>query len=358
MATPTIPFEFHPAAEERATHLSIVSRGADEIVSWGPAGVTFTSPIKKDEHFPEFEYSPNRDRIEKANSGLVTFHGDRGYSIGSYHEFLVSGEASLRIGFQMGRIEVTFGGATPLMAYLFDAIWEWKYYGGWNQINTARIVGASDYDEAELAFTNAAIRYHAKFNILPTLWDMNIDDYLEVEDFDENAKAEPMVLTESPAVKDIEPLRFYYRGLTQWDNVPACLYYYRVLEYYSFLTYRKELSQARHNSSVSDDEFIRRCFDLLSRDDKSPMLRLINLIADDAFLNNAATIELVKNPSAELFGQNLYAFRNSIVHGKDNSGYVLHSPSIFKDEENLVAWRIALRTLAKIAIDRFGRKLL
>jgi hypothetical protein len=347
---PTLPFNFeYSGNKDYLKQLSITKYEGYEVVSWPPAGVSFKTPT--------YEYWPNRADVAAANGGLVTFHGDKGYSIGSFHEFFVAGTNQRRIGFQMGRLEVTFGTATPLMAYLFDGSHEDDFFDPWDHLSTVRIVGATDIQEAELAFTNAAIRYYNRFKASPTLWEMNLNDFFPDEEEDEYDNLNPSVLVESAAIRDVEPLRFYYQGLTQSDPVAACLYFYRVLEYYSFLTYRKELSSARHDTALSDDEFLRRCLDTLSRDDKGPILRLVNQITDKGFLENAKTIELVKTADADLFGQNLYAFRNSIVHGKDSSGYVLHSPSVFNVEVNLISWRVALRSLAQNAINRFGRKL-
>lgn len=345
---PTIPFVFSPGADNFSEHLEITELEDRETVHWASLGVTINTP--KGAIYPSF------DAIEKANPNLVTFHGKKGYSIGTYHEFLTDVDSSKLAGFSMGRIEVTFGEATPLMGFLFDCIHREKYYGRWEYIVTARIVGAVDVDEAELAFANAAIRYFDKFRETPSVWAMSEEELL---DFTDDTTSPPEFHTGAAGVQDADPLRFYYYGLAQSDSVSACLYFYRVLEYYSFLSNRKELSVARHNASISDEDFTSRVLTIISRDEKGPLLRLVNQITDPAFLRNATTIGLTNNNSSEVLGQNLYAFRNSIVHGKGSGGFSLHSPSIIKDElESATSWRVALRTLAKVAIERFGKKLL
>jgi hypothetical protein len=140
---PTVPFDFEPGAEEfEEHHLEYKTVPGGQSVSWPIVGITII--------VPEHEWHPDFEEIETANGGLVRFHGLTGFSIGKYHEFLVA-ELPSHTGFKMGKIEVTFGAASPLMAYLFQGLHREKYFGLWEHITTARIVGA-DHEEAEIAF--------------------------------------------------------------------------------------------------------------------------------------------------------------------------------------------------------------
>jgi hypothetical protein len=348
---PTIPFYFNePQAKDYLDHLTIVDQGTDETVTWAPAGVTFV--------VPPYEYSPSRKAITKANPGLVTFHSDHGFSIGTYHEFLIHSDCQHFTGFKMGKIEVTFGQATPLMAYLFEGLHRGKYYGEWESIHTARILGSTDAQETELSFSNAAIRYHQKHSVLPTLREMNLDDFVSFTDLDDADDAEPEVLIDGPVIQDMEPIRFLYGGLNQSDAVGGCLYFYRVLEFYAFSSMRKEFAKIRQDPTVSEVNFPTEILKLISRDEKGPMLRLVNQIAGKRLIKDAVRSGLIVSESANLLGENLYAFRNSIVHGKSSYGYELHSPSLLEKQTTPWAWRNVLKDLAKTAIDRFGTKLL
>jgi hypothetical protein len=87
-------------------------------------------------HVPKYQSSQDHDAIESANGGTVKFHGLTGFSVGSYHEFLV-GELPGSMGFRMGKIEVTFRQASPLRAYLISGYHREKYFGQWELITTA-----------------------------------------------------------------------------------------------------------------------------------------------------------------------------------------------------------------------------
>lgn len=361
MATtkPAIPFEFDPTPDNYFDHLTIVKQGEDRLVTWAPAGVTFNVPPSEyAKKHPEMEWPPQRTEVEKVNPGLATFYTDNGFSIGSYHEFLVLMRDLPYQGFRMGRIEVTFGQATPLMAFLFEGIHQSKYYGDWWNLSTARIIGANDIQEVELAFSNAAIRYNKKYRRLPTFWEMNLDEYLPFEDDKEESAPDPEVLVDGPIIRDIEPIRFLHKGLSQEDDVAACLYFYRVLEFYAFFAMPKEFAKVRHDTSISDESFPSEILRLLSRDEKGPILRLVNQAAGKRLTKGAARAGLIESESTNLLGERLYAFRNSIVHGKSSHGYELHSPPLFEKQSLPKAWRNTLRNLAQSVIEKFGRKLL
>jgi hypothetical protein len=184
LTQPTIPFEFSPSADEfEEHHLEYKDAPGGQSVTWAIVGVTII--------IPSYEWSPDFDEIEKANGGLVKFHGLTGFSIGSYHELLI-GALPSPIGFKMGKIEVTFGIATPLIAYLFQGLHREKYFGLWEHITTARIVGA-DHDEVEIAFINAAIRYNETFGIVPSIFAM--DESLL---FGEEVAAQPATIAQDP----------------------------------------------------------------------------------------------------------------------------------------------------------------
>jgi hypothetical protein len=80
-----------------------------------------------------------------------------------------------------------------------------------------------------------------------------------------------------PLVTNLDPLRFYYNGMAQVDNVAACIYFYRTLEYFSFFTNATEMNRLRHDPNLSDADFSSRLLDLVSRDEKGPIFRLIYL---------------------------------------------------------------------------------
>jgi hypothetical protein len=130
-----------------------------------------------------------------------------------------------------------------------------------------------------------------------------------------------------------------------------------VLEYYSFLTNKKQITQLRHDTALSENDFAKRILDLISKDEKGPLLKLINLSGDATVAQQAFAAGFIQNENIGLLGEAIYAFRNSIVHGKNSHGYDLQSTSILADNPSLPVWRALLQALAKKVMHSFGSKL-
>jgi hypothetical protein len=315
-----------------------------QTVSWPIAGVSI--------FVPKYQYYASPEEIEKSNGGLFRMHGHTGFSVGTFHEFLV-GELPTHMAFKMGAIELSFGEATPLAAYIFDFVHREKYFGEWATIQSARIVGATP-DQAEIAFINGCMHYFELTGQLPTPVSMNVD-FL----FDEAEEApEPDLKITSPPFGDVEPLRFYYHGLSQTDGVSASIYFFRVLEYYSFLTNQAKLAVLRQDQSLSTNEFAKRILELLTKDEKGPLLKLVVQLADEALLARAVSQGVIQHSNASQLGETLHSFRNSIVHGKFSHGYELQSSPVVGEAVGISAKRDLLQKLSLKAIQSFGSKLL
>jgi hypothetical protein len=249
-----------------------------------------------------------------------------------------------------------FGEATPLIAYLFHGHHREKYFGAWDFISTVRIVGA-DHSEVELAVINAAIQYSELFGTLPRLLDMD-ESALFLEEEEEEEKHGPDLIVQPPPTRDLEAIRFFYFGISQTDDAAACIYFYRVLEYYSFLTNKKQMAQLRNDTSISEDDFARQVLQLVTKDEKGPFFKLIHTLANQELLEKAATAGVIKSANPQLLADEIYALRNSIVHGKYSYGYVLQSSSVIAEDGALPHWRTILRVLARLAMDNLGNKLI
>jgi hypothetical protein len=352
--SPTIPFDFDPPASDYETaHLIFQDVDGGQMVSWPLAGVSLFVPAS--------EYSPSLDSMEAQNGGKFKAHRLSGFSIGNYHEFLVSvptdilGRVGSLGGFRMGSVEATFGFATPLAAMIFSGYHHSKYFGEWSETVSLRIVGVG-IDEVEAAFIFACNAYKQKFGATPVLFELD-DSFLYSND-DEESEKQPTedVLMISPLVINVEPLRFLYNGLLQHDDAAACIYYYKVLEYFSFFTNATEIKKLRHDGTISDADFSQRVLELISRDEKGHIFKLIASVADTGVIKKAMSEGLVANTVPNLLSENLYAFRNSVVHGKFSYGYVPQSTSVLDEDPLLPKWRALLLELARRAINQYGTK--
>jgi hypothetical protein len=295
----------------------------------------------------------NVEDLERSNGGTFKDWGLRGFSLGNYHEFFCI-PLPIHAGFKMSGAEATFGYATPLAACLYNGYHDHHYFDPWDNLTTARILG-TPRENAEAIFINAALAYKQRFKILPELMRLDLPDSLFDEEADSPA---PQVFVVPPAVADVEPLRFHYSGLGQFDPIAACIYFYRVLEYFSFWSHQREISRLRHDDGLCDGEFTKRILEIAFKEERGPVLRLINDLADDSILSAAVGAGLIKAKDAGQLGAELYAFRNSIVHGKLAAGYALEASSVLSESNTALAWRKTLQLLAERALQTRGKKLL
>jgi hypothetical protein len=353
-----LPFTFNPGSSEFETaHLEYSAYSDGQIVKWNAIGINIQIPIEKDTIEAidgskiEMALPPNFGKIEKANGGNVKFYGLSGVSIGQYHEFYTSSLENYE-GFKFSNIEVTFGEATPIFAFLFQGEHREKYFGAWEYITTTRIYGVNS-DKLEAIFANAAILYHQIHGELPRIIEMDSSFYYEEENY-----KKPTVKQKPPAIGDVDPMRFYYHGLLQNDHASACIYFYRSLEYYAFLENQKKLAYIRHDSLVSDLDFPKLILDILSKDEKGPIIKLVASIATSNIIKEAFDLKLIKEKTGQILGESIYGFRNSIVHGKGTFGQDLQSTSIIIDEKRVLYWRKILQSVAWTATTLYGTKII
>ena len=249
-------------------------------------------------------------------------------------------------------VEATFGAATPLAAMLFDPFHREKWFGPWASIDSLRILGASA-DEAETAFLNAVSAYELRFGVLPQLYPIDPDLILE---FTEPVDGEEKVFQAPRMFTDLDALRFFHNGMVQVDDVAACIYFYRTIEYFSFFTNSAEMSRLRHDAHVSDADFSKRLLDLMVREEKGPVLKLLASIADGEMLASAARDGLSRGPTPALFGGGALRFPQLDCAREFSYGYSLLSGSVLESNSSVGAWKTLLRELARRSLDKFGTR--
>lgn len=343
-----IPLVFNHDENEEIDNLTNLKHRDDKngyFVSWEIAGVNFFVPNHK--------YHIDWNDIRAANGSTVKFHELSGFSIGRYHEFLIT-EINTPAAFIMGNIEVTFGDATPLMKFMFDPLHYEKYYGDWSYISTMRIFN-TDQENLEISIANALMHYSINFKHLPELWSMDFDQS-EITLEDEN-EVEKNIYCKPLPVGDLAPLRFLYQGLSQNDDTAACLSYYRIIEYYSFLIDRNKISKLRQDEAINNADFIAKILGIINKNEKELILRLIKDISSSAILEIARDLKLIEKPESQELGIKLYSYRNSIVHGKESNNYALLSTPIIDKNKESSGWRKILRDLSLIAIENYGTRI-
>lgn len=346
--TPTIPFGFSPPVEPRGEgHLDIVNEvDGSRRIRWDLIGSEYNT--RKLASMEETAFTVS----ESLNTSLK-YHDYIGYSLGNFTEFFIHTVPRFA-GFNMRGVEITFGEATPLAASLFHPVYYEKYFGTWNMIHSIRIYGLGK-DDAELGFANAAMLYYNQHEVMPSLLSLDLDFLWEEEsEADEQPATELRVA--APIIEDIVPLRFLYTGLSMSDDEAACIWLYKAIEYYSTQTNFKAFQAIRHDGSVSDADYIKKVTELVTKDEKGLIYRLVNEVASDEVVKLAHSLDLISSVSKHELADRLYVHRNSIVHGKHSYGFDLKSRSIIDRYTDSTDWRKILAELAQASVQKYAKR--
>ena len=95
----------------------------------------------------------------------------------------------------------------------------------------------------------------------------------------------------------------------------------------------------------------------MAPDEKAALGRLLSGIADAKVLAIATEARLIDRPQPEVLTDRLYAFRNSVVHAKEDRSARLFTSSIFDEPSVPRAWRRVSLALAWSAMERFGTRI-
>jgi hypothetical protein len=132
--------------------------------------------------------------------------------------------------------------------------------------------------------------------------------------------------------------------------------YYRILEFYAFFDLETNVSNLRHDRKIIDRDFLVKVANAMTRDERTPIIRLVDKLARTTLLRRAVKAGFITEPKGELLGSAIYNFRNAVVHAKyDQRDAIVAQPVL--DQPSLTQeWRNILQELAKGAIERLGRK--
>lgn len=333
-----IPVTFDPPAWE-SEHLEIRKEEHAYSITWRETGITvWASKPKEPEHKNLLRHTPT-----------LKFHGMFGYSIGTYHEFFI-GAVDNYAEFGLGKADVSIGDVSPLAIFLFGAYYHRKAHGDeWNYLSTVRIQNAP-VEFAEMYLLNALQLFGDGYFEQPVVLPFGPVEWWEPAE----PKALPERVTSIPV--DIEPLRFFYYGRRETEHESACLQFYRVLEFYAFFEVQADVAKLRGNTALSDREFLTRVANVIFRNERTPIVRLVTRLAGKRLLARAVKAGLITQEQPELLGEALYAFRNSFVHAKYDQRALILSPSLLEEDSKLYEWRHILGQLAQSAIAKLSKR--
>lgn len=336
-----IPLTFE-IGDEDYEGLSFTPEGDGCHVQWPDLGISV-------HHAGSYDQPDFADMLTRTPQ--LKLFGRTGFAIAKYGEFLV--ENLLKMDeFRFGSVEVSFGQPTMLFRYLFDRHHRRKYMGEWDELFSCRIVGVQA-DDVELVLLNGFAKYEELHGILPSPSNILEFDWMAWQD---KAEAEPEAHSEgdtvfpSAVLGDIEPLRCMFYATNATEPAAACIQFYRVLEFYAFLSLTRNMGVLRRDSDVSDREFLFKSAQLLTKEEKGPIIKLVADLATKDLLDFAVAEGLVKGPDRAALGNALYDFRNSIVHAKQDQRVPLTVDSVLLPSKTTKAWRHMLHQLALKAL--------
>jgi hypothetical protein len=293
-------------------------------------------------------------RVEGAATSAHAFNRLRdiahfGFSLGKYSEVFIGGIPN-SAALQFGQVEVTFGQPSPLIIYLFDGYLDKHYHGHWSNINTCRVFGCSS-DETEVVLLNAFDRYEEMFGVLPHPIEVAAVEWADVTDGVAGDLTGAAAKMPAAVLSDLEPLRCFYYARTSVEPAAACIQYFRVLEYYAFLSLSRKLNLLRRDTAISDKDFFFQASQLFSKDERGPISRLIAQVSTPELLTQSAEAGLIERPDANLLGSSLYDFRNSLVHAKSDFRTTATVDPVISAPTKTNRWRKVLHQLAKAALE-------
>lgn len=250
----------------------------------------------------------------------------------------------LMLEFNIDNIKVKISNPSPIFILLFKKYISCDHNGWWKYFETINIEGANKKELNEclqqaLFINNIYNEIHGerilKFGIESQL--RHYSNYYKYDNVNTN-----IIFPKSNHEK---PIAFYNQAINGTDET-AFLYYYKVLEYFFYISEDKSevISLERVLTELNTNHYIEHIirgelYDyMLEKDDK----------------NNIS----IDNISIKTFSEKLYRYRNSVAHGKadDKTNLLSHVPMNLIDGEEqrkLEGWNSIGNTLAYKCIEYF-----
>lgn len=340
-----VPLSFDPSPwDEESQYLDSNVSDGKTVVTWRHLRLTVSHLV---------ELWPALSDLAENTPGLH-FHGQFGFSLDRYSEFFVDNTSNVA-AFRFGNVEITFGQPSPLICYMFDKYRDKHYHGDWENFTTIRILGCGR-ESAEIAMLNAFDRYEEHYGALPRATEVGEIEWSVDFVVDEKELEEAPINCSPSLAADVEPLRCMYYARTSAEPAAACIQFYRVLEYYAFFALSQKIGILRRDSSVSDRDFLMSAAQLLTKDEKTPIVKLIAELVTRETLDLAVSHDLIKTPESSQLAVAAYDFRNSVVHAKYDQRATLIVDPVVSAPTGTNVWRRVLHQLAKDAISRHASR--
>ncbi|MDR3404575.1 MAG: hypothetical protein P4L99_18885, partial [Chthoniobacter sp.] len=305
---------------------------------------------------PVWEHYPDIWEIASLNPGM-RLHGNRGYSVGEFHEFLISSHWPCRGTITVLNSVITLGTITPLGWMLYNGLEEDHIHGEIEMWNTIRLQNVPE-ERLEATLLSALEEFSNAFGHPLSIATLTISEALseKLEKWDDRDKA--ITLGDIGVVHcDETPLRLFYYGKRHDDKAAAFLQFYRILEFYFSDVGVKRLVALR-KSEVSDDEFAKKAVAWIGKKEEENLFLLLESLPSGMIAIEAFKLGLSGNATVKNLSTSLYKFRNSAVHAKANSKEALLAESPITEDSDAARWSDITKRLAGMAIAQWSQKYL
>ena len=306
-----------------------------------------------DDAINDLYYEISVERVKQLNSEFKLY-GQYGYSIGSFHEVFVE-EPIPYLEFNLADAEVKLGEASPFCQILFSSAYISHYHREWGEIKSLKFIGVKQED-FETYLLNALIYIQKVTGFKVEFYSFEFDEEQEAIWAKFHDKAPNYVkISEKPQVyKDVEILRLYHYALTSKDNIAACIYFHRVVEFYAFVRKHSEIDRVRRDGAIDSKKFAKEIQKMIKASEGENIYSLIQEVVTSSILDFAYTYQLVDSKDAKKFAKNLYEFRNSIIHAKSEHNSIFITDSVLNPSSEVALWREVFSRLVPEILNKFG----
>lgn len=157
-------------------------------------------------------------------------------------------------------------------------------------------------------------------------------------------------------MKYYEALAFYNEGMRLHQHEIAFQYFYKVLEHFFLVCRQDEFKNyiAEYNTNNNINRFIDAVTSVYKQGEEIQLKTLLVSIKTEILplINQAFTDGVIAESTVEKFSDELYLYRNTIVHGKSDERFSIKIPSYIGASDEKF-WTVAVNKIAEILIRKY-----
>lgn len=197
------------------------------------------------------------------------------------------------------------------------------------------------------------LEFVTKVNTLKCNFDSELtEDYL----FDKSEMLTRKRIRKRDDFEVIEPLSLYNRAQLQIGEVKF-LYLYRILEFFMRRAQLLDIHEKRHDETIEDEELI-KVFEKKGEQDRLRLLlnQVCRPTLKKRISNYAFSKKLIKNNDFSVIAKQMYGYRNSLVHAKEEAIMNTEIPDILECNSRDNFWVNIVELISLECIKKYNKK--